>query len=91
MELSEIEYHAREALSGQNAVALTYLTPTNNNEIALFVEGKELNEQHLKGQLKKIMPHYMVPARYILKDTFPINTNGKVNRIELKTILDESL
>jgi amino acid adenylation domain-containing protein len=91
VELSEIEYHAREALSGKNAVALTYLTQTNNNEIALFVEGDELNENHLKGELKKMMPHYMVPARYILKDIFPINTNGKVNRIELKTILEESL
>jgi D-alanine--poly(phosphoribitol) ligase subunit 1 len=40
----------------------------------------------IKKQLGALIPEYMVPRRFIYKDNFPMNSNGKVNR---KKLLEE--
>lgn len=87
IELGEIEYHARECLSGQNAVAIAFNNEIGNTEIALFVEGIINNETELVSHLKSKLPFYMIPTRIIAGSIFPINTNGKVDRIKLKSQL----
>ncbi|HEU5383897.1 MAG TPA: non-ribosomal peptide synthetase, partial [Ktedonobacteraceae bacterium] len=34
----------------------------------------------LRAYLRQYLPHYMVPSRFVLLDTLPMNPNGKVNR-----------
>jgi acyl-coenzyme A synthetase/AMP-(fatty) acid ligase len=84
IELGEIEYHAREYLEGNNAVAVAFENETGNTEIALFVEGKLENQDKLIKYLLEKIPPYMVPTKTFVKDIFPLNTNGKVDRIKLK-------
>ena len=80
VELSEIEFHAREALKGKNTVAVTYTHITQTKEIALFIEDENVDEIALKHYLKTKLPSYMIPSKYLLQKTFPLNSNGKIDR-----------
>ncbi|MBE0673428.1 MAG: AMP-binding protein [Bacteroidales bacterium] len=84
IELGEIEYHAREFLKGKNAIATAFTNSLGNTEIALFIEGKELNESMIIEHLKKKLPPYMLPSLVITVEDFPLNNNGKIDRLELK-------
>jgi non-ribosomal peptide synthetase component F len=83
IELTEIEYHAREYLEGQNAVAVAFENKTGNLEIALFVEGELTDSSALSEYLKSKIPYYMIPSKILLNKQFPLNSNGKINRIKL--------
>ena len=37
----------------------------------------------IKNELKKLVPSYMVPRKIKILDTFPLNTNGKIDRKKL--------
>ena len=34
----------------------------------------------IKEDLKKMLPSYMIPRQIKIKDSFPTNTNGKIDR-----------
>lgn len=84
IELGEIEFHAREYLKGKNAVAVAIENKTGINEIILFIETEDCQVQQLAEYLKSKIPPYMLPAHYSMVHTFPLNANGKVDRIALK-------
>ena len=88
IELGEIEYHAREFLNGRNAVAVTFENKIQNTEIALFVEGQLESNDFLINHLKSKIPPYMLPSKIINKESFPLNTNAKVDRIALRKLID---
>jgi amino acid adenylation domain-containing protein len=84
VELSEIEYHARNFIPGVNAVALTFLNQININEIVLFIESQFINDKDLIKYLKRKMPSFMIPSKVIPLKQFPLTTSGKVDRVLLK-------
>lgn len=84
VELGEIEHQAREYLKGRNIVAVAIENGSGSIGIALFIEGNDDNTNSLSDYLKSKLPHYMIPARIIEKDVFPLNANGKVDRNMLK-------
>ena len=87
IELSEIEYHARECLRGQNVIAVVFENKTGNTEIALFVEDEKTDSSTLVSYLKSKMSSYMVPAKIFYIKKFPLNSNGKIDRNMLKQII----
>jgi D-alanine--poly(phosphoribitol) ligase subunit 1 len=88
IELGEIEFHAREFLNGRNAIAVTVENKIQNTEIVLFVEGDLPDQRLLVNYLKLKIPPYMLPSKILSKETFPLNTNAKVDRIALKRMID---
>ncbi len=84
VELGEIEFHAREYLSGNNAVVVTFINKIGNTELALFVEGENLDTSELLNYLKAKMPPYMIPTKIILENEFPLNANSKIDKKKLK-------
>lgn len=88
IELGEIEHHAREFLQGQNAIAVTFEGVSQNTELALFVEGELANPDALVAHLKTKIPAYMIPAKILSRDIFPVNNSGKIDRIILKNTLN---
>jgi amino acid adenylation domain-containing protein len=87
IELSEIEYHTRECLKGQNAVAVAFENKTGNTEIALFVEDEKADSIALLVYLKSKMPSYMIPSKIYYNKKFPLNSNGKTDRNMLKKLI----
>ncbi|MCU4166224.1 AMP-binding protein [Carboxylicivirga caseinilyticus] len=87
IELGEIEYHTRNAVNGKNAVAVVYESHSGNHEIAMFIEDNKLDEDVVRQYLKSKLPSYMIPTKFLLVESFPINTNGKTDRLELLKIL----
>jgi D-alanine--poly(phosphoribitol) ligase subunit 1 len=88
VELGEIEHYARESLKGQNAIAIAFENLTGNMEIALFVESELADTSIILEYLKSKMPYYMVPAKILLNKKFPLNSNGKTDRIMLKKLIE---
>ena len=87
IELGEIEHHARQSINGKNAVAIAVNNNTGNTEIILFVEGDMADSNEVSAYLKAKLPYYMLPAKVLIKEEFPLNTNGKVDRIALKKLI----
>jgi len=84
VELGEIEFHAREYLKEQNAIAASFENYSGNTEIALFIEGTLPESAPLLAYLKSKLPYYMIPTRIICQEIFPLNANGKTDRNRLK-------
>lgn len=91
VELGEIEYHAREWLKGQNAVASTYVSKRGITDLVLFIEGAVTENDKLIKYMKTKMPSYMVPTKILTLSVFPINQSGKVDRLQLKRNLENAL
>ena len=87
VELSEIEFHAREFLRGGNVVCIAYQNERQLDEIAMLIESEPFETGDLIHYLRSRMPQYMIPARYLFMDKFPINANGKIDRKEIKNNL----
>ncbi len=83
IELGEIE----ASLGQHPAVADTVLlareeTPGDKRLVAYVVpgDGEPPTSAELRSFLKDRLPDYMVPAAYMVLDSFPLTTNGKVDR-----------
>jgi acyl-coenzyme A synthetase/AMP-(fatty) acid ligase len=87
IELGEIEYHARQFLSGTNVVCITYERIADNTEIGLFIESSTCDLQALTTYLQSKLPAYMVPKTIMCCDKFPLNTNGKTDKTELRKMI----
>ena len=51
-----------------------------NSLVYLFYQGKEKSPKEFAEELKKKLPKYMWPNRYVYIDKLPLNKNGKVDR-----------
>lgn len=84
VELGEIEFQVREYLKGNNAIVLTFTNTIGNTELALFIEGEEINTSSMQNYLKSKLPFYMIPTHLFILKEFPLNSNGKVDKQKLK-------
>ena len=48
-----------------------------------YVSGDVIEVKELKEYLKKELPSYMIPTRFVRMDSFPKNDNGKLDRVRL--------
>lgn len=51
--------------------------------------GVNLNPATLRTQLSKVLPGYMLPARWLALDHLPKNCNGKIDKPQLRTLFKE--
>ena len=86
VELSEIEFHVKAYLNKVNAVSIAVTNHLNNTEIGLVIESNEIQTAPLLEYLKTKMPQYMIPTQIKFMEQFPLNTNGKIDRNELRTL-----
>ena len=56
---------------------VAYVTPATKEETPTI--------RQMRDALKKWLPDYMVPGNFIILESLPLNSNGKVNRQELPT------
>ena len=84
VELSEIEFYAKEFLDKTNAVAIAFTNQLNNTEIGMVIESAGFDTRPMIEHMKTKLPTYMIPTQLRFIDTFPLNTNGKIDRKVLK-------
>ncbi len=82
IELGEIENAAMMTELIQNACAMY---DNINKRIILFYQSEvECKPVEMRKSLLNFIPKYMVPARFIQKEAFPLTSNGKINRLKLQ-------
>ena len=50
---------------------------------AFYIAGRDMGREELSAHLDGLIPEYMHPEVYVRMDSFPLNANGKVNRLAL--------
>jgi len=85
IELSEIEHSLLKHPAIEACVA--HVTPDSNGAscVTAYVVTKDhaVDSDELRGYLRELLPHYMIPEMFIFLDELPLLANGKVNRQSL--------
>ncbi|MEI3802867.1 MULTISPECIES: non-ribosomal peptide synthetase, partial [unclassified Chitinophaga] len=81
IEAGEIE-HALTQLDGIDAaIALIHNGYANRKILVVFFTGSNNNTAtEIRQQLQTLLPEYMIPARLIKLDRFPLTPNGKIDK-----------
>jgi amino acid adenylation domain-containing protein/non-ribosomal peptide synthase protein (TIGR01720 family) len=81
IELGEIEARLRECAGVQDAAVVVHDTPTGKQLVGYVVAAGAVGlDRRLKAELQAQMPDYMVPARILVLERFPLSANGKLDR-----------
>ena len=82
IELGEVECAAAVLPEAHNVCVLF---DAEKEEIVLFVQTeKELQLRKVNKFLKALLPDYMLPARLIAYEQFPLTASGKIDRMKLR-------
>jgi amino acid adenylation domain-containing protein len=91
VELGEVEAAARQASGVDAVVALGWpMTSSGADGIELFLQAREFDTDSLLEKLKAKLPLYMVPRNVRVLNHFPLNSNGKFDRVALRRKLENS-
>jgi amino acid adenylation domain-containing protein len=80
IELGEIET-AVLGVEGVSNICILY-DDVKKQIVAFFIANKSNVE--IRKALMSTLPKYMIPTKWIQKEMFPLNANGKINKLELK-------
>lgn len=88
IELGEIEHIIENDLKLVKYCCAVYQYA--KKEIVLYYQNdEELTEKDFRAVLSKSFPAYMIPTVYVKMEELPRNTNGKIDRLLLKTKANE--
>ena len=88
IELSEIEFNANKILPDKCAV-ISIKDQKGFDLLVLFIEqNTSIDKQNVLKALRNHLPEYMMPSEIISIEQFPLNSNGKLDRKELKSIYE---
>lgn len=88
IELGEIEHVIENDLKLVKYCCAVYQYA--RKEIVLYYQNDaELTDKDFRTPLSKAFPAYMIPAVYVRMEELPRNTNGKIDRLLLKTQANE--
>ncbi|MVV47311.1 amino acid adenylation domain-containing protein [Pseudomonas sp. PB120] len=86
IEPGEIEARLRECAGVQDAAVVVHDTPTGKQLVGYVVAAGVVGlDRRLKTELQAQLPDYMVPARILVLERFPLSANGKLDRRALPT------
>lgn len=86
IELGEIETALNSLIEIMSCCVLY-----EHSQIICILESKvkTLNDNSLKNKLLELLPKYMVPSRFHQIDEMPLNQNGKIDRVHLKSLVND--
>jgi amino acid adenylation domain-containing protein len=89
VELGEIEAVLLRQAGVVQAVALGWPVEGGSAQgIVAFVNGSKADGARIQQAAREVLPDYMTPRKVFVVDAFPLNANGKVDRIALAAGLD---
>ena len=80
IELSEIEAALRRDTAVQDALVLARDEAGTGPQLVAYVVGQNLEIADLRTAVSQTLPSYMVPTAIVPLDTFPLTSNGKIDR-----------
>ncbi|MGQ3478679.1 amino acid adenylation domain-containing protein [Paenibacillus sp. TY11] len=80
IELGEIEHQLRQHPNIGQCVVQAWKDKSYHKLVAYYTAVEKLKEADLAQYLNSALPAYMVPSYFCHLDSFPVNTNGKVDR-----------
>ncbi|MCU5337595.1 non-ribosomal peptide synthetase, partial [Bacillus cereus] len=84
IELGEIENLLLSHPEIKEAVVINRENETGEAYLAAYMAGHRVFDvAEVRSYVKDRLPHYMVPAYFMVLDTMPLTKNGKINRKEL--------
>jgi D-alanine--poly(phosphoribitol) ligase subunit 1 len=89
IELEEIEHALAKLPQVSQAAVIYHKTNASYGKLVGFVAcTDEIDEKALLTGLAGLVPDYMLPSRLVVMPKLPKNPNGKVDRQQLRTLLD---
>jgi acyl carrier protein len=89
IELEEIESIINQHVLVQQAAVIARGGKGDEKRLIAYLvpePGASVSINQLRTYLRQFLPEYMVPASFVILDTLPLNTNGKVDRKALPDI-----
>ncbi|MGU3576237.1 AMP-binding protein [Brucellaceae bacterium C25G] len=83
VELEEVEAHLRKAAQSEMVAVVAWPIIDNSAQGLIGFCTSPLSEDDIKTALLATLPRYMVPEKIYLRDTLPVNINGKIDRKQL--------
>ena len=83
IELEEIEAALSCLTYVSQAAALHGSSRGLSQIVSVIATGEEIEEKAIRGDLKQIIPDYMIPTIFHFEKELPKNPNGKVDRVKL--------
>lgn len=90
IELKEVEQSVLSIEGIQDCVILPYNVAKSDILVCIYrAENSKIDSELINRELKKKIPYYMCPNRYISVKHIPLSTNGKIDFHKLKEICEE--
>jgi amino acid adenylation domain-containing protein len=89
IELNEIEAAITECEGIREAVVTAQKGAAGGLRLVAYIvtdQGTTLKEDQIRTLLKRKLPEYMLPARFVVLPVFPLTRNGKIDRQALQPI-----
>jgi D-alanine--poly(phosphoribitol) ligase subunit 1 len=86
VETGEVEFQINKIVSPAQAIVVARNAPGKGQELIAFLNSTVIHPDEIQEALKMVLPVYMIPSRWVILDSFPLNVNGKIDRKHLATL-----
>lgn len=84
VEPGEVEAAIRKLADVEDAIVKGFDNGKGSQYLcAFYIAGRDIDRDEFSTHLDRLIPRYMHPSAYVRMDSFPMNANGKVNRLVL--------
>ena len=90
LELGEIESVLTSDDSVREAVVSVVTDPAGEQALAAYLTGRQIDLQQLENHCSSLLSSYMIPTEWVILDSMPLNSSGKVDRKTLPAPLFDS-
>ncbi len=85
VERGEVETAIRKMTGVEDAIVKGFDNGRGSQYLcAFYIAEREIDRDEFREHLDRLIPRYMHPGAYVRMDSFPLNANGKVNRLILE-------
>jgi|GEM_PF-1553069 len=89
IELGEIRSLIVKLEKVEDALVISSGESENQYLVAYIVSNQNIESVEIEGFLRQYLPDYMIPKKIISLDTFPLNANGKIDRLLLPNPIND--
>ncbi|MGC9395827.1 MAG: amino acid adenylation domain-containing protein [Anaerolineae bacterium] len=89
VELGEIEAELLRQPFVKTAAVVAVKDTAGQNQLVAYIvpeQGIPINSEALREELREILPSYMIPTHYVMRDGLPLTPNGKVDHQALAAL-----